>query len=148
MLDIRNRHTAVRERLLAEALQEIVAELRLVDVVDYIAFLRMGEHGNIGDIVRSSSELHMKPGVLRFADGGEIDLNWGSVPVIALDLEFRHEPVVVHFRLELGAVNAAVDIRYIEVEDGEDATAAEVTDRLRHAIEASKIKPQPVTSVA
>ena len=41
MLDIKKRTTLVRERLLADAIREFVAELRLVDVVDYIAYLRL-----------------------------------------------------------------------------------------------------------
>ncbi|MEF2071716.1 hypothetical protein [Consotaella aegiceratis] len=145
MLDIRNRHTAARERILADGIQEIVAELRLVEVVDYIAFLRMNQYGNIADIVRSSSELHMKPGALRFADGGDVEISWGSVPVIMLDLTFRHEPVTVHFRLELGAVNAAVDISYIEA--APDLDEEQTTDHLRQAIAAAKLKPRTFVDV-
>lgn len=145
MLDIRNRHTAARERALADGIKEVVAELRLVEVVDYIAFIRLDKLGNIADLVRSSSELHLKPGALRFGYGGEVDLSWGTTPVVTLEMEFRYEPATVHFRLELGAVNAAVDITYIHFDDADDDPSAD-TERLVRAIEEARLKPQTVPS--
>ncbi|WAJ30303.1 hypothetical protein [Antarcticirhabdus aurantiaca] len=121
MLDIRKRHTLARERLLAEAIKELAAELRLVDVIDFVAFVRLEHFGNIADIVHSSSELYFKPGVLRFADSAEVDLAWNSKPIVALALQFRHGGVEAHFRLELASASAAVDITYMsfDVVDGD-----------------------------
>lgn len=133
MLDIKKRKTMVRERALAEGLREFVAELRLVDVVDYIAFLRLERFGNLDDIVTSSAELYFKPGVLRFANCGDVVLGWGEVPVVSLALEFRFEDVTTHFRLELGASTAAVDITYIAF-DGPEQDADRQTERLLKAI--------------
>lgn len=72
MLDIRKHRTLSRERALAEGIKEVAAELRLVEVVDYIAFLRLERYGNLSDIVTSSAELFLKPGVLRFANSGHV----------------------------------------------------------------------------
>ena len=52
---IRQPHTSSREALVASAIQEVVSELRMVDVVDYIAFIRMERFGNISDIVDSAA---------------------------------------------------------------------------------------------
>ncbi|NDV85752.1 hypothetical protein GTW51_03450 [Aurantimonas aggregata] len=133
MLDIKKRKTMVRERALAEGLREFVAELRLVEVVDYIAFLRLERYGNLDDIVASSAEPYFKPGVLRFANSGDVLMGWGEVPVICLALEFRFEDVTAHFRLELGASTAAVDITYIAF-DGPERDADCQTERLLKAI--------------
>lgn len=133
MLDIKKRTTLARERALADGLREFVAELRLVDAVDYIAFLRLEHYGNLDDIVSSSAEPYFKPGVLRFANSGDVRLGWGSVPVVNLALEFRFEDVTAHFQLELGASTAAVDITYIAF-DSPERDADEQTARLLQAI--------------
>ena len=143
MLDIRKRKTLTRERALAEGIKEVVAELRLVDVVDYVAFLRLERYGNVADIVSSSAELYLKPGVLRFANSGEVRLGWGTVPVISLALEFRYDEVTAHFHLELGASTAAVDITYIAFE-GRSGDPDADTERLERAIGDAHLKnPQP-----
>ncbi|MCQ8780913.1 hypothetical protein [Mangrovibrevibacter kandeliae] len=140
MLDIRNRHTAARERALADGIKEVVAELRLVDVTDYIAFIRLERFANIADLIRSSSELHLKPGALRFGFGGDVELTWSSSPLITLDMEFQYEPVSAHFRLELGAANAAVDLEYLAIDDP-DPNPDVNTERLRMAIDAARLVP-------
>ena len=133
MLDIKKRTTMARERVLADGIKEIAAELRLVEVVDYIAFLRLERFGNLADIVTSSAELYFKPGVLRFANSGDIRLTWGSVPIVILGLEFRHMGLDIRFRLELGASIAAVDITYMTF-DEPDLSADAATVRLREAV--------------
>ena len=128
-----------RERALADGIKEVAAELRLVDVVDYIAFLRLERFGNLADIVTSSAELYLKPGVLRFADGGEVRLKWGEVPVIILALEFRHAGVTAHIHLELGATTAAVDIIHVSF-DERPATPDEEVVFLMNAIADAHLK--------
>ncbi|MBB3951448.1 hypothetical protein [Aureimonas jatrophae] len=138
MLNVRNQHAVEREKILAAGIKEVVAELRLVEVVDYVAFLRLDLLGNIADIVDSSAQLFLRPGTLRFADGGDVQLGWGSVPRIDLDMEFRSEGVTVHFRLELSATMAAVQINYIAFAEP-DADPAINTERLASAVEAARI---------
>lgn len=133
MLDIKTSKSLSRERALADAIKQVVAELRLVDVVDYVAFLRLEQHGNVADLVSSSAELYLKPGVLRYADRGSARLNWGTVPIVELALEFRHGGVTAHFQLELGASAAAVDILYLAFDDPTSGPEDE-TGRLLDAI--------------
>ncbi len=142
MLNVRNKHAADRERLVANGIREVVAELRLVEAIDYVAFLRMEAYGNIADIVESSAQLYLQPGALRFADGGEVHLTWGSAPTIDLDMELRLPEVSVHFRLSLSATRAAVHINYIAF--GEPDTEPTVnTRRLAQSIEAARMQTAP-----
>lgn len=138
MLNVRNKYAADREKALANGIKEVVAELRLVDVVDYVAFLRMDQLGNIADIVESSAQLYLAPGSLRFAGGGDVHLNWGSAPTIDLDMEFHGGEVTVHFKLSLTATKAAVHINYIAFSDP-DADPAANTERLKAAIAAARL---------
>ena len=140
MLDVRNKHGAERERILADAVKEVAAELRLVDVADYVAFLRLDRLGNIADIVESSSQLYLVPGALRFGNGGDAHLIWGGVPTIELDLEFRAGGVEIYFKLRLEAVSATVEITYSAFEDP-DARPEVNTERLRQAVARARLLP-------
>ncbi|MDJ0929493.1 hypothetical protein [Breoghania sp.] len=82
-----------REQILAHAIQDIAAELGLIDVTDMIFYVLASKRGNINDLVRSSVELYFKTGTLRYGSAANVDLNWGSTPTINLDLEFRHNGV-------------------------------------------------------
>lgn len=142
MLNVRNKHAADREKVLADGIKEVVAELRLVDVADYVAFLRMDALGNIADLVESSAQLYLRPGALRFADGGDVHLGWGTVPTIDLDMEFRAPEVTVHFRLALSATTAAVHINYIAF--AEPDTDPDInTDRLAGAVADARLRTAP-----
>jgi hypothetical protein len=138
MLNLRNKHTIERERILAEGIEQVVAELRLVEVIDYIAFLRMERLGNVADIVNSSSQLYLKAGTLRFGCEGDVHLTWGTVPTIDLAMEFHHQGVSAHFRLGLAAASASVTITFIAF-DTPDASPEEHTHMLRAAVEASRV---------
>jgi hypothetical protein len=109
-------HTRAREKALADGLKDVAAELRLVDVVDLITFIRTENHPNIGDLVNSSVELFFKEDTLRYGWAAEVDLKWGSTPSIMLDMEFRHLRVTVFFKLILESLHAAVDLHYVSFE--------------------------------
>ncbi len=113
MLRQRIDHALERERALARGLKEVATELRLIDVVDLVAYIRNEQFANVGDLVNSSIELYFKPGTLRYGEAGEVDLQWGSVPSVSFDMSFEHREVSVHFRLLLAAMHAGVDINYI-----------------------------------
>lgn len=140
MLNIRNKHTAEREKIIADGIAQVVAELRLVDVVDYVAFIRMEQLGNIADIVNSSSQLYLKMGTLRFGNEGDVHLAWGGPPAIDLAMEFHHQGVTAHFRLGLTAATASVTITFIAFEDAE-ADPEVNTEQLRAAVAAAKLVP-------
>jgi hypothetical protein len=135
----RQAHSTVREVLVANAIREVVTELRMVDVCDYVAFIRMGHLANLSDLVESSAERYFMPGTLRLGHGGDVQLDWGAEPRIALDLELRPQGATVYFTLTLAAETAAVDVNYVAFEQP-SATPDENTAYLEAALENTRIR--------
>lgn len=133
----RQPHASTREIIVADAIKEVVAELRLVDVVDYIAFIRLEQFGCIADIVDSAAELFFMPGALKLGHGGEAHVGWIETPRIALDLELRPVGATVYFTLTLTALHATVEVNYVAFDkphsDPETNTAflADAVERAR-----------------
>ncbi|MEZ5811860.1 MAG: hypothetical protein R3D45_10655 [Rhizobiaceae bacterium] len=145
-------HSLEREKIIAEAIGGLVAELRLVDPLDYAAFLRLDLHGNLADIVQSAAELYFAPGFIELGQGGQASLSWGAPPEIDLDLVMRPAGVAIHFLLRLKAEAAEVRLAYISFDDPSDDPAAN-TRFMREAIakyrlgkpSADKARPEEAT---
>ncbi|MGA7384140.1 MAG: hypothetical protein WBW81_05455 [Methylocella sp.] len=100
---------------LGKAFEPVAAELRLVDVADFIAYIHAGKFANIQDIVNSSVELFFKPGTLSFGWDAQFEVSWDRLPVITLDMEFRHRSVWLVFKLILRALQTNVTVEYLSV---------------------------------
>jgi hypothetical protein len=135
----RQAHSADREVLVANAIKEVVSELRMVDVSDYVAFIRMGHFANVSDLVDSAAERFFMPGTIRLGHGGEAHLAWTGEPKIVLDLELRPSGATVYFKLAMGAETASIDVNYVAFENAA-GTPAENTAFLATAIEQAKIR--------
>ena len=116
----RQPHAKSREIIVASAIEQVVGELRLIDVADYIAFIRLEHFACLSDLVDSAVELFFMPGTLRLGHGGEAHACWAMPPKIALDLELHAQGATVFFTLMLGAETAAVDLTYVAFEDASD----------------------------
>src|SRR5690606_28209340 len=86
---LRQPHTSSREIIVANAIREVVNELRLVDPADYIALIRLESMASLSDIVMSAAELYLMPGTLGLGHGSEVHISWTEPPRIVLDLELR-----------------------------------------------------------
>jgi hypothetical protein len=135
----RQAHSTPREKLIASAIKEVVSELRMVDVCDYVAFIRMERFANISDLVDSAAERFFIPGTLKLGHGGEAHLGWTGEPRIVLDLELRPRGATVYFTLAMMADSAAIDVNYVAFEDS-SATPAENTALLETALEGARIR--------
>ena len=133
-------YTHERERALAEGIKEVASELRLIDAVDFVAFIRTEQFANIGNLVSSSTELYFKPDTIKFGFSADIDLQWGGTPSISLDMEFHHMRVNVYFRILLEALRAGVEIDYITF-DGGSENPDQNTLRLVEAIANARLAP-------
>jgi hypothetical protein len=140
MLRQGNSYTLEREMALADGLRDVAAELRLIDAADLVAFIRTEQFANIANLVNSSTELYYRPGTLRFGRSGDIALEWGGVPTISLDMEFHHDKVSVYFRLLLEALQAGIEIDYIDFAAA-SPDPDENTRALIAAISAARLSP-------
>lgn len=113
----RQPYSSAREILVANAIKEVVSELRMVDVGDYIAYIRLERFASIADLVDSAAELYFLPGTLRLGHGGEAKVSWSQPPSIMLDLELRPDGVTVYFALTMSAGHAAVEVNYVAFDD-------------------------------
>lgn len=140
----RQPHTLSREVIVARAIEQVVAELRLIDVADYIAFIRLEHFACLSDLVDSASELFFVPGTLRLGNGGEAHVDWSGSPRIVLDLELRPRGVTVYFQLSLTENEASVVLNYISFEKP-DEDPARNTELLETVLEGSRIRrPEPI----
>ena len=141
---IRQAHTTSREILVASAMRDLVGELRLVDVADYIAFIRLEHFATVSDIVDSAAELFFMPGTLKLGHGGEAQVGWTETPRIVLDLELRPAGATVYFALSLSALAASVEVNYVAF-DRPDPDPRRNTAFLEAALEEARIrKTEPV----
>ncbi len=102
-----------RAAILAAALGETVAELRLIDPGDIIGYIRAGQWANIADLVHSSAELYFQEDALTFACGADYALDWESCPSIALEMEFQGSAVSAFFTLVLERHEGLVALRRV-----------------------------------
>jgi len=109
----RQPHADSREAIVANAIQQVVGELRLIDVADYIAFIRLEHFACLSDLVDSAAELYFMPGTLRLGHGGEAHVDWSGNPRVVLDLELRPPGVTVYFQLTLSEHTASVVVNYV-----------------------------------
>ena len=135
----RQPHTASREAIVAEAIKDVVGELRLVDAADYIAFIRLEHFSTVSDIVDSAAELFFMPGTLRLGHGGEAHVSWAEPPRIVLDLELRPAGATVYFALSLEDEAASVEVSYVAF-DKPDPDPQRNTDFLIDAIDGARIR--------
>jgi hypothetical protein len=135
----RQPHAASRETIVAEAIKEVVGELRLVDASDYIAFIRLEHFATVSDIVDSASELFFMPGTLKLGHGGEAHVGWSEPPRIVLDLELRPPGATVYFALILEDERAAVEVNYVAF-DSPEADPTLNTAFLVDALERCRIR--------
>lgn len=138
MMKTGDTYTLDRERVLAEGLDQVAAELHLVDPQDYVAFIRMELFGNIANIVNSSTELYYQPGTLKFGMSGEANVRWGEPTQVLLDMEFDHQGVKAYFRLMLAGDQAGVELTYLSF-SAPATDPGHNTQRLRDALAAARV---------
>lgn len=138
----RQPHTSTREMIVAEALGDVVAELRMVDVADYIAFIRLESFAAISDIVDTAAELYFMPGTVRLGHGGEAIVAWDEAPRIRLDLELRPRGATVYFTLDLGAEAAGVEVNYVAFDEPDEDPKAN-SAFLEAALRGSRLRKRP-----
>jgi hypothetical protein len=127
-----------REKALGDAIKCVAAELRLVDLSILVRSVILEQHANIADLVTSSAELFFAEGTLKYGSRAEVDMKWGQMPSVILDLEFSHMGVHVNFALTLKSFNACIDIHAISF-DGASRSPQENTALLKAALDDARL---------
>ena len=135
----------IRAELLAAALSDTIADLRLVDAGDMIGYISSSQWANIADLVASSSELFLREGALTFACMANFELGWGTTPSISLELEFQADGVAAFFSLVLGRRESLVDLKEIWF-DHEPASEIAGTQVLAEALQAARLRSDATRS--
>jgi len=144
----RQPHSLAREIIVADAIRDVVSELRMIAPADYIAFIHTERFANIADIVDSAAELFFVPGTLRLGHGGEVNCDWNRTPEIVLDLELKPSGATVYFKLSMADQHAAVDVNYVAFENPSE-DPEENSSFLESTIEAARIrKSEPMRLTA
>lgn len=131
--------SAAREIIVANAIKEVVSELRMVEVADYIAYIQLERLATISDLVDSAAELYFQPGTLKLGHGGESHVTWSEPPRIVLDLELRPRGVTVYFALTMEDQRAGVQVHYIAFEEPTEDPFLN-NDMLEAALEDARIR--------
>jgi len=134
----RDSQTMVRTKILADNIRDVAAELRLIDLADFVTFIHREQYATIQDLVNSSIELYFKHGTLTYGAMASFDLEWDAPPAVTLGLEFKYKAVHVAFDLMLKTHEAGVQIRCISFND-ELHSEEQKTDALICAIAAAKL---------
>jgi hypothetical protein len=127
------------EPILAENIAEIASELRLVNVLDLIAFVRNENCTTLDDLVGCAAELYFRPGAIRYAWFAELDVLWDSLPSVALNMEFSWSGATAFFKLHLGAERAGVTLQHVAF-DANDGAEAPV-QRFARALAEARRRP-------
>ncbi|WP_298356048.1 hypothetical protein [Rhodoblastus sp.] len=127
------------ERVLAENIADVATELRMIDVVDLVGFIRGESVATLEDLINSASELYFKHGALRYALTANIDLMWETPPSVSLNMEFCWSGVTAFFALRLDSTCAGVDLQHIHFDVAADG--ARPGERLAEAMAAARVAP-------
>jgi hypothetical protein len=113
MRSVVSSHATTRAALLADALAETVAELRLIEPGHMIGYIRGQKWATIADLVQSASELSLREGSLQFACMADFEVGWATSPSISFDLEFQAGAVSAFFSLIMGRRESLIDIKSV-----------------------------------
>lgn len=117
-----------RAALLASALSEVVAELRLIEPGEIIGYISTGQWANIADLVQSSAELHFEEGALTFGGTADFSVDWATSPSISLDMEFQWHALSAFFTIFLDRYDGLIELKLVwypnEPENANAGTAA------------------------
>lgn len=135
---LRQEYSCERERIIANAIAPLAAELRLVNVEYFVAFTVLERYAFIADIVKSSAELWFAPGFIELGHGGDVRLDWDTLPSVTLDLVMRPAGLTAYLSLKLTSASADIVLNYIRFNQPSEC-AGKNTAFLLQAIETNSI---------
>ena len=121
MTEKNNKHTALIEQHIMEGLKPLVRELHMVEPADFIAHIKLDQHGAISDIIATAAEPYFAPDYIGYREVASLELKWNSTPVIALSMVLNLVNAAVEFGLVLGRDTAGVSLKRLDGVEQKDA---------------------------
>jgi hypothetical protein len=124
------------EKILACNIKDVIGDLCLADADIIMSYIKNQLHGNMNEIVTSSTELYFKEQTLSYGHAADINFEWGHPASIVLNMEFAHGPLSVMFKLVLGSEDIGIHIVNLALADGQSQSlfgAVEFAQVLRSA---------------
>ncbi|TDT88890.1 MULTISPECIES: hypothetical protein [Azorhizobium] len=128
----------VYERALAECLRHFLGELFYTNAGVIIGYIHGRQDQNIDDIVASSAELSLRPGLLHYTHHANIVEEWGAPPVVTLEMELQHIDLTAYFRIEFDGKGIGITIEGIVFNE----PVASIEDsflRFQHALDECRL---------
>jgi hypothetical protein len=130
------------EEILAYSIKDVVCDLCLADADIILSYVANKLHGNLNELVMSSTELFFKDNTLSYARTSGLEYEWGCPASITIDLEFAHGPLSVLFQLVLGSDDIGVRINRMILGGDEGVEHFDVSD-FAHLLHSARLTPPP-----
>ncbi len=129
----------IRQEAIALAFADFIEDLKLIDVVDFIAYIRTDQHANLEELVKTTAELFFKEGSLRYSMAASAELEWDATPKVSLDVEFFNKGVWIYLTIVLACPDNAVNVSYVEAPDAAGSRTRE-TELLLEALKDARLQ--------
>ena len=130
------------EEILACNIKDVVGDLCLADADIIMSYVTNQLHGNMDEIVTSSTELYFKDRTLSYGRASGLNFEWGHPASIVLGMEFTHGPVTILFQLVLGSRDVGVHIVELALTEGV-STSHFGTVEFAQVLRSARRKPLP-----
>lgn len=101
------------EKLLVDAVRDVVSEFLLLDLTELICCVGTNRMKPVETLINSAIELYFKPGCLAFSNTGSVDVSWVGSIKLGLDFEFKRGDVRIYFTVILQPKIATIEINYL-----------------------------------
>ena len=110
-----------RERLITRGIRDFLTELQMINPEYFIAFITVGMHASLEDLVNSCAELYFEPGFIRLGQGSSVAVSWTTPPGVTLDIELESRDMRAYLQVELVGNRSTVKLNYIQFSTGHDS---------------------------
>lgn len=111
---------STRERLITRGIRDFLSELQMINPEYFIAFITVGMHASLEDLVNSCAELYFKPGFIRLGQGSSVAATWTTPPCVMLDIELECPEMRAFLQVALERNTSRVTLNYIQFTTGHE----------------------------
>ncbi|MBS9479312.1 hypothetical protein [Ancylobacter radicis] len=126
------------EKLLGDTLRGFLSELFFTSAGVVMAYISRRQDENIQDLIASSAELFLKPGLLHYGRHAAIESDWGTPPNVSISMVLRQATLTAAFRVVFDDSAIGVHIDRIDFTGG-PASADDNLQRFATALAAARL---------